>query len=140
MNIIITGAAALAAGIAAGYLLRKMYAGLKTNSAETLSKKIIAEAYAEAEAKKKEGLQEVKERMEAGKPGGGFIICTAHNNCSRDTAQHIFCERLFYRFQLAGNLPIDDLDTGVGEDAKVPDYRFEPAADYRILPYRLDTP
>ena len=51
-------------GIIAGYLLRMIYAKSKLNSAESLAKKIISEAQAIAESKKKEALLEAKETLE----------------------------------------------------------------------------
>ena len=51
-------------GIIAGYLLRIIYAKSKLNSAESLAKKIISEAQALAESKKKEALLEAKETLE----------------------------------------------------------------------------
>ncbi len=47
-----------------GYLLRVVYARISLANAEKMAKRIISEAEAKAEAKKKEGLLEIKEVME----------------------------------------------------------------------------
>jgi ribonuclease Y len=55
---------AVVVGIIVGYLIRYMYAKTQAKSAEQTAERIVTEAKLQAEAKKKEGLLEVKEQME----------------------------------------------------------------------------
>ncbi len=54
----------LAAGLIVGYILRLIYARRSLINAEKMAKQMISEAEAKAEAKKKEGLLEIKETLE----------------------------------------------------------------------------
>lgn len=54
----------LIAALILGYVLRLIYAKISLISAEKMAKRIISEAEAKAEAKKKEGLLEIKETLE----------------------------------------------------------------------------
>lgn len=54
----------LVVGVILGYLVRLIYARLSLINAEKMTKRIISEAEAKAEVKKKEGLLEVKETLE----------------------------------------------------------------------------
>jgi len=61
--VFITAAAGLAAGVLLGWLMRMAFAKKQLASAELNAKKIIEEAKRESEAKKKEGLLEVKDEL-----------------------------------------------------------------------------
>lgn len=60
--VLVLGAALL--GLGAGYVIRMFYAKAQAKSAEHVAQRIVSEAQLVAEAKKKEGLLEVKEAME----------------------------------------------------------------------------
>ncbi|MFA5857823.1 MAG: ribonuclease Y [Elusimicrobiota bacterium] len=67
MNVILAVALvviALLLGVAIGYIVRLFYAKYSLTSAEEMAKRILSEANAKAESKVKEGLLEVRERME----------------------------------------------------------------------------
>ncbi len=64
LEIIITAIVALLVGIGAGYIIRSMYAKYQVKTAENVAEKLLSDAKNQAEAKKREGLLEVKETME----------------------------------------------------------------------------
>jgi len=64
MEKIVSGIGGILVGVIAGYVLRLLYARISLTNAEKLAKRILSEAEAKAEAKKKEGLLEIKETLE----------------------------------------------------------------------------
>ena len=64
MEMILIPAGAVIAGLIIGYLLRVMFAKMNAKSAEHVAERIISDAKMAAEAKKKEGLLEVKDAMD----------------------------------------------------------------------------
>ncbi|HBU70265.1 MAG TPA: ribonuclease Y [Elusimicrobia bacterium] len=64
MDIYLIAIAMLLCGVILGYVIRVVYARTQMKSAEHMAKQILSEAQIVADAKKKEGLLEVKEIME----------------------------------------------------------------------------
>jgi len=62
-NIVLVALACLFLGILAGYILRFVYAKFQASSVEAQAKRIIDSARREAEAKKKEGILEIRDEM-----------------------------------------------------------------------------